>query len=341
MIQVSFIIPVYNATPYIQKCLDSIFALGISEEKMEIICVNDCSLDNTAEVITEIAKEHPSVVLLSHTENKRQGGGSNTAIRTIRGAYAIFMDQDDIILPYDLLGKIRYMRENNLELLLGRVVCRKSNGQVSYWNSRQIETSIMTGPEFFEEEMINRVCFGAVWMGIYKTELLKRVEPFVENKIYEDTDWCYRCTYAAQKVQYLPFDMYEYQNNPNSFTHNIPVQYLVWRLQQSFRMWYWALQTKDHHKDVMISVEDYCVWNSRGTKILWKYGMADRHYFFQSFSKDDYAQVKQWKMNGGAIWVLRYPLLGEIGMCIIAPCAQLTKKIKDILKQLLIKYKIC
>ena len=131
MIKVSFIIPVYNASAFIERCLNSIFALGIPEKKMEIICVDDCSPDNTVEVISAIAASHPSVHLLRHEVNKRQGGGSNTAIRYAHGDYAVFMDQDDEILPYDLLGQIEYMQQNDLELPDLQIQAAHKYGQYS------------------------------------------------------------------------------------------------------------------------------------------------------------------------------------------------------------------
>ena len=334
MIQVSFIIPVYNATPYIQKCLDSIFALGILEDEMEIICVNDCSPDNTAEVITEIAKEHPSVVLINHPENKRQGGGSNTAIRAARGEYAVFMDQDDTILPYDLLDEIQYMRDNDLELLLGKVVCLNQDGSTRYWANYSEETPIMTGPQFFRDELINKVGFGAVWMGIYKTDLIKRTAPFVEKMIYEDTDWCYRCTYNAQRVQYKPLDMYLYHDNPNSSTHNVPINCLVWRVRASQRLYNWA-QSEDivaERDAVHEAAAHFYTWNLTGIGSIWKYGMRDRHQFFKTFSDEEYKVFKQWPRSYWQMVILQYPLLSEACLIALAPLARLLKQIKRLVK---------
>ena len=47
----SFILPCYNIGRYIAGCLDSLYAQDIPETEYEVICVNDCSTDNTREVI--------------------------------------------------------------------------------------------------------------------------------------------------------------------------------------------------------------------------------------------------------------------------------------------------
>lgn len=330
MIKVSFIIPVYNAAPFIERCLNSIFALGIPEKEMEIICVDDCSPDNTVEAISAIAAKHPSVQLLRHEVNKRQGGGSNTAIRFAHGEYAVFMDQDDEILQYDLLGQIEYMRQNELELLLGRVVCVDRKGNKSYWGRVEKESRIMTGPQFFINEFINKVEFGAVWMGIYKTELLKRTQPFVENMIYEDTDWCWKCTYNAKRVQFKPFDMYLYYNNPTSSSHSVNAQKLEWRMRLSLRVYEWAQTVTEEKEAVQISAEDFYTWNMRGLGILWRFSNAERRKFFAAFTPAEYAIIQSWPRYNRYVWYMQHPRLTQMALFFMAPLLRLAYMIKHI-----------
>ena len=335
--KVSFIIPVYNAAPFIERCLNSVFALGIPEEQMEIICVDDCSPDNTCEVIerlraerineltkqglsTERANEICSIVLLRHEVNKRQGGGSNTAIRYAHGDYAVFMDQDDEILPYDLLGQIEYMQQNDLELLLGRVVCVGQNGTKSYWAQEDKESPIMTGPQFFRDELINKVAFGAVWMGIYKMDLLKRTDPFVENMIYEDTDWCWKCCYNAKRVQFKLLDMYQYHNNPISSSHNVNAQKLEWKVRLSLRVYEWAQQVMDEKEAVQFAAEDFYTWNMLGLSALWKFPFSERRKFYTSFTDEEYRIFHSWPTRYWQMYALKYPTLTQIALCFLHPC---------------------
>ena len=328
MIKVSFIIPVYCAAPFIGRCLDSIFALGIPEKEIEIICVDDCSPDNTVEVISAIAAKHPSVQLLRHEVNKRQGGGSNTAIRFAHGEYAVFMDQDDEMLQYDLLGLIEYMRQNELELLLGRVLCDDGKGHRTYWGKQETESAIMTGPEFFIDELINKVEFGTVWMGIYKTELLKRTQPFVENMIYEDTDWCFKCTYNAKRVQFKPIDMYLYYNNPTSSSHNVNAQKLEWKVRLSMRVYEWAQSVTEEKEAVQISAEDFYTWNLRGLGVLYRFSLSERRKFFAAFTPEEYKVFQSWPVRYKQMYALKFPRLAQFLLFIFAPCLLLISNIK-------------
>ena len=59
MIKVSIIVPVYNVYPYLRKCLDSLVNQTLKE--IEIIIVNDGSLDNSQEIIDEYKKKYKNI----------------------------------------------------------------------------------------------------------------------------------------------------------------------------------------------------------------------------------------------------------------------------------------
>ena len=85
----SIIIPVYNGEQYIKNCLDSIYRQGLGDDDFEVICVNDCSTDNTAQVISEYGKFHQNLRLINHETNRRQGGARNTGVKVAEGKYIL------------------------------------------------------------------------------------------------------------------------------------------------------------------------------------------------------------------------------------------------------------
>ena len=99
MIRLSFIVPFYNVEPYIEECVRSLYAQDIPQEEYEVICVDDCSPDGSRAIVERLQKEYPTLRLLIHTENKRQGGARNTGMRESNGKYVWFVDADDYIQP--------------------------------------------------------------------------------------------------------------------------------------------------------------------------------------------------------------------------------------------------
>ena len=89
----SIIIPVYNGLSHdLSICLESIWQQPLSPSLYEVICVDDCSTDDTREWLDEEATKHSNLRIIKHTVNKRQGGGRNTGVKVAKGKYLLFID---------------------------------------------------------------------------------------------------------------------------------------------------------------------------------------------------------------------------------------------------------
>ncbi len=106
---VSVVMPTYNCGRFIEASIRSVIAQTVSEWELEI--VDDCSTDDTYEVIRPYIEEYPSI---HYTRLDANGGPSvarTEAIRRARGRYVAFLDSDDIWLPEKLEKQIRFMEE--------------------------------------------------------------------------------------------------------------------------------------------------------------------------------------------------------------------------------------
>ena len=95
---ISIIIPMYNCSQYIEKCISS--ALNQSYQNLEILCVDDGSIDNTYEVVQKINVSDPRVKLIRQ-RNMGVSGARNTGVYNSSGEYILFIDSDDW-LPMDV-----------------------------------------------------------------------------------------------------------------------------------------------------------------------------------------------------------------------------------------------
>lgn len=88
----SIAIPSYNSQDYMEHCIESLLAGG---EDVEIIIVDDGSVDRTAEIADRYASQYPTIVKAVHQENGGHGEAVNAGIRNASGLYFKVVDSDD------------------------------------------------------------------------------------------------------------------------------------------------------------------------------------------------------------------------------------------------------
>lgn len=109
--KLSIVVPVYNASPFLHRCVDSLLAQGLKEGEYEIILINDGSKDHSLEICNEYQQQHPSVVKVLSHENQGVSVTRNKGIREASGEYICFVDSDDYLIP----GGYRYLIDNYLD----------------------------------------------------------------------------------------------------------------------------------------------------------------------------------------------------------------------------------
>ncbi len=95
--KVTIIVPIYNVEKYIERCAVSLFEQDF--EDIEYIFVNDCTPDNSIEILEKIIEKYPSrkpnVKIIHHKENKGLGSARNTGLKQATGEYILHIDSDD------------------------------------------------------------------------------------------------------------------------------------------------------------------------------------------------------------------------------------------------------
>ena len=220
-ILLTFVVPCYNVERYIQRCLDSIYACGLDEDCFEVLCVNDCSPDNTINVLKSNQKNHPNLRIINHETNKGLGGGRNTGIRESKGRYLWFVDSDEEIVPSGFSNAFSMALENDLDVLCFNYCRIDEEGNEL---SRHVvfgETTSSNGSTF-----VNKVFGGLIvcHMGyvvrfLYRTDYLRsRQLLFPEQVHWEDTVFMPKSILLAERIASVPQVFYAYRVNPDSIS---------------------------------------------------------------------------------------------------------------------------
>lgn len=109
-ILVSVITPAYNASGYLEECIDSVLAQSYGN--WEMIIVDDHSSDDTYRIAEKYAEKDNRIKIIQHERNCGVAAARNTALEAAKGDYIAFLDSDDLWNKDKLYKQLCFMEEN-------------------------------------------------------------------------------------------------------------------------------------------------------------------------------------------------------------------------------------
>ena len=109
MFKVSIILPSYNSANFIKKTIDSVLSQSYSE--WELIIVDDCSTDNSLNIVEEYSEIDNRIIVIKKDVNSGVADSRNLGIKSASGFYLAFLDSDDIWHSEKLKSQVDFMRK--------------------------------------------------------------------------------------------------------------------------------------------------------------------------------------------------------------------------------------
>lgn len=257
MTQLSFVIPAYNASTTIVRCLDSIYNLALAESEFEVICIDDCSKDNTIAVIEEYAKLHSNITLLRQTENHRQGAARNKGIAIAKGKYIVLVDSDDET-DKGVLEALRLAETHDLDMVAMHYVNVNEKGNITEKEAITLN-GIFTGKEMQTKHAY--WCAGPVPY-LYNTSFLQKVNyPFAEDVLFEDSDFVAVHLYYAKRMMYSDICAYRVHYNASSTTHTSTYKHFSDYFLLGTRMLKFYHSLEDQSSACALGIQEGGSWN--------------------------------------------------------------------------------
>lgn len=208
---VSFIIPIYNVAPYLEKCIMSV--LNQSFENYEIIAVNDGSTDNSGEILEKFGKEDVRV----HVIIKKNGGVSsarNAGIAAAKGTWLYFVDGDDFLLPDSIAKVIPYLDDRYDVVMTGM----RTDENKSDSDGLQIAVSSETD---LTREFDTIGWFFAIWGMFFKHDIFLQNNLRFDEKMVASEDHAFAVTWLmiTNRILALKNETYFYYIREESLSH--------------------------------------------------------------------------------------------------------------------------
>lgn len=191
----SIIVPVYNSSQYLHRCIDSI--LNQTYKDFECILVNDGSTDNSGLICDEYAQKDIRVRVF-HKENGGVSSARNKGIRESCGKYIVFVDSDDYIWP-ERLERVANVTLEKPDMVL---------------ESYSIPTDKLHKIKEIEEQdfqYVNNTC--VIWTSIYKNAIIQENKIYYDESIWhgEDSLFILEYFYHCSTIAYLDGYGYVYE----------------------------------------------------------------------------------------------------------------------------------
>lgn len=319
-IKLSIVAPVFGVEKYIRLWLDSVYDQDIPETDYEVICVNDCTPDKSAEIIREYQKKHANLLLIEHEVNKKDNAARNTGYRAAKGKHIWFNDPDDVVAPKCLGTIIQKMEENNLDMLHWSIVT--TNGEPMRTLK---DTEVMSGVELMHHTKDTpQFDITFTWNRCYRRQMLVEAGINFREERGCDVLQTLQALSAAERCMDVQECYYFYRNdNPTNYSHTDTAK--AWRIMAyAFRLgkYVYELPVKDEFRFITKMAG---VWRiNQVKKALLRMSFEEQKQLYKML--DEEPEVKEFALhhaNKKVWWELKHPW----AVMVVAPFYRICRRI--------------
>ena len=223
MVEISVILPSYNAIDYLDESLNSIINQTFTD--LEIICVNDGSTDNTLERLKEYAEKDSRIQVYTQ-ENRGPGGATNTGLDKATGKYIYLMDADDILDLNALEELYNIMEQKDVDMAIFLSLIYEENTKTyekqEYYSMPEINEAV--GDTIFHWKDLGNLIFKisvTPWSKLYKHEIIKNNGlRFLEKTIFQDNVFFWEFLFNTNEIYFYNKFLYTRRIRSTSCIHS-------------------------------------------------------------------------------------------------------------------------
>lgn len=234
--KVSIIIPVYNVEKYLRRCLNSI--LSQTYKHLEIIIINDCSPDNSEDIIQEFCKQDSRIHYLKNDVNLGLGKSRDRGISVATGAYIMFVDSDDFIHHTTIEHCVEWIEKYDSDIVEFKFRYYKEgdaidlNQHTSEYKLEHIEVVNRNTDLVLLYKNIDDICCNK----LFKIDIIKKLGLEFRERYYEDTPFTRAYSLNVKRAVIVSLPLYYYFINPSSITHRVSPQEVLASINGSCRV---------------------------------------------------------------------------------------------------------
>ena len=221
----SIIIPVFNSESTIMHCVDSVLDQNYLHKNIEIIIVDDCSTDDTANILSYLAENHKSLIKCFKTpENAGPGNARNIGIENSNNEWILFLDSDDTLEPY-ALKKLSSISNINEFQIIGYDWSLNTEYEDKLGQRNDFSNLLKCRNERFLDSLALRMD-GSVIFTLFRKDFINNNNLRFFDGFHEDVDFIFKTYFIAEKVGLLNEVIYIKSHRPTSIVNTISEKHL-------------------------------------------------------------------------------------------------------------------
>lgn len=210
----SIIIPVYNSSKYIEKCIDSILRQKFVD--FEVILIDDGSTDDSVEIISKYLKKY-SFLKLIRQRNNGVSAARNRGLKNAKGKYVLFMDSDDYWINETMPKLYRLLLSNeSVDILFFNYLESSNQSQITHAVLSKFLKKRMSQNIAIESVLSNKGYLGYCWNKVFKKSSIQNYR-FDESVTYlEDMLFNVSCILNVNEIMSIDDCLYAYNLRSDS-----------------------------------------------------------------------------------------------------------------------------
>lgn len=244
---ISVIIPVYNAEPYLERCLNSV--MNQDYPNIEIVLVNDGSTDGSLSICENYAMRNPDKFRILNQCNTGASIARKNGIEVSKGEYLMFVDSDDFVAKNYISALYSGIQAYNSKISI--CSSQRLNPNEVPQEQTEIQRRIITSKELFERFF--KYEFWAFWGGCYHKSVFDNIN-FPPGTINED--YYVKCQIFTNEENVVLIDnaLYYYEVHVGSLSNQTLSLRALSEFDNALRCWEFVCENNNKYSDYSLSI---------------------------------------------------------------------------------------
>lgn len=297
--EISIIIPVYNAASYLKRTMESLIKISIKE--VEFICVDDGSTDQSPAILNEYASRDERFIMIGQ-EHQGVSAARNRGLAVAEGTYVMFMDADDCFVVENMNRIRQYLDEGIDIFLFPYIMCTEGKEEMCLLPT----VAQCKNMEELKRAAVESKEINSVWAKVYRRKVITEHKLFFRQGIKMGEDLIFNLQYlcCTRIFRYCDAPLYVYHIHEGSVTASFDNS----RFRDLFEVYKEMEKATERRRAATVFVDDFLFYIIIGLKFSNRKNVIEilcrRDIIEEIAGIAQYAGIRKW-YKGIFVFLLR------------------------------------